>query len=62
MGKKKANIALANLILRICYHMLKDGTIYEEVGDRYYNKKQIDREKKLITELKVKGYIVERAI
>lgn len=60
MGKKKANIALANLMLRICYHMLKNQTVYKEVGDLYYKKKEIDKEKRLIQELKSKGYNIEK--
>lgn len=62
MGKKKANVALANLILRISYHMLKNGTMYEEVGDKYYNKKENYKEKRIIEELRQKGYVIERAV
>lgn len=60
MGKKKANIALANLMLRICYHMLKNRTTYKEVGDLYHKKKEINKEKRLIEELKQKGYSIEK--
>lgn len=60
MGKKKANIALANLILRICYHMLKNRTTYQEVGDMYHNKKQIMKERRLVEELRLKGYHIEK--
>lgn len=29
MGKKKATVALGNLILRICYHLIKSGEEYK---------------------------------
>lgn len=60
MGKKKANIALANLMLRICYHMLKNQTAYIEVGDKYYKTKESEKEKKLIKELEEKGYTIQK--
>lgn len=60
MGKKKANIALANLILRICYHVLKQRTPYVELGDYYFTKREIDKEKRLIKELQKRGYIVQK--
>jgi transposase len=41
-GKKKAIVAVAHTILGIAYHLLKDGTVYEELGDRYYDER--DRE------------------
>jgi transposase len=41
-GKKKATVAVAHTILGIAYHLLKDGMVYEELGDRYYDER--DRE------------------
>jgi transposase len=41
-GKKKAIVAVAHTILGIAYHLLKNGTVHEEVGDRYYDER--DRE------------------
>jgi transposase len=38
-GKKKATVAVAHTILGIAYHLLKDGTVYEELGDRYYDER-----------------------
>ncbi|WP_066496603.1 hypothetical protein [Abyssisolibacter fermentans] len=61
MGKKKANIALANLMLRICYHMIKNQTEYKEVGDLYYKKKELNKEKRLIEELESRGYAIAKA-
>jgi transposase len=41
-GRKKAIVAVAHSILVIAYHLLRDGTVYEDVGDRYFD--QRDRE------------------
>jgi transposase len=41
-GKKKAIVAVAHTILGIAYHLLRNGTVHEEVGDRYYDER--DRE------------------
>jgi transposase len=41
-GKKKAIVAVAHTILGIAYHLLKNGTVHEELGDRYYDER--DRE------------------
>lgn len=34
-GKKRALVAIAAMMLKVVYHMLKDGTTYKEVGDNY---------------------------
>jgi len=39
-GPKKAVIALAHLILRIIYHMLKNHVPYKELGPDYLPKKE----------------------
>jgi transposase len=41
-GRKKAIVAVAHSILVIAYHLLRDGTSYEELGERYFD--QRDRE------------------
>jgi transposase len=35
-GPKKALIAVAASILRIVYHMLRDGTCYRDLGPEYF--------------------------
>ena len=32
---KKAAVAVAANLLRVIYHMLKDGTCYKDLGERY---------------------------
>jgi transposase len=41
-GKKKAMVAVAHTILGIAYHLLQNGTVHEEVGDRYYDERDRD--------------------
>jgi transposase len=36
-GSKRALIALAHTILVIVYHLLRDGTIYQELGGNYFD-------------------------
>ena len=60
MGKKKALIAIANLLLRLIYHLLKNKNTYEELEIQYYVDKDKIRENKIIKELKSRGYIVKK--
>ena len=60
MGKKKALIAIANLLLRLIYHLLKNKNTYEELEIQYYVDKDKIRENKIIKELKYRGYIVQK--
>jgi transposase len=41
-GKNKATVAVAHSILVIAYHLLRDGTVYEDLGSSYFDKR--DRE------------------
>jgi transposase len=41
-GRKKAIVAVAHSILVIAYHLLRDGTVYEDLGERYFDRR--DRE------------------
>ena len=34
-GKKRALVAIAAEMLKVVYHMLKDGTAYQELGEDY---------------------------
>lgn len=53
-GKKRALVALAAAMLKVVYHMLKEGTRYRELGDNYqdewrkdaqikYHREQLDK-------------------
>lgn len=37
-GANRAAVAVGHAILVICYHMIKDGTVYGELGPDYFNK------------------------
>ena len=58
-GKKRAAIAVAHTILVIVYHLLRDGTTYNELGANYYDER--DREsikRRAIQRLEALGYQV----
>lgn len=57
-GPKKANMALAHLILRIIYQMLKTKTPYNELGWDYLPKKERNKDY-FIKKLQNLGYEVE---
>jgi len=38
-GAKKAKVAVANTILKICYFMIRDGTRYKDLGPDYFDKR-----------------------
>ena len=60
LGKKKALIALAHLILRIIYYVLSTKTPYKELGPNYLKDKQKQKEQKLIRYLELNGYKVSK--
>lgn len=60
MGKKKATIALASLMLRICYHLLKERKTYIEYGTTYLDKLNEKKEENMVRILKSKGYQIEK--
>lgn len=39
-GKKRALVAIAAEMLKVVYHMLKDGTAYEELGPNHLDEKR----------------------
>lgn len=39
-GKKRALVAIAAEMLKVIYHMLKDGTAYQELGPNYKDDKR----------------------
>src|SRR5499426_2266558 len=61
-GPKKAIVAVAASILTAIYHMLKDGTLYQDLGPNHLNPCNKERQKKrLIKRLADLGYAVELA-
>jgi hypothetical protein len=58
-GKKRAAMAVAHSILVSIYHLLKDGTVYEEHGEAFFDKQeQQATEKRLIRQLERLGHHV----
>ena len=58
-GKKRAAIAVAHSILVIAYHLLKNGTVYTDLGADYFehrNEQQV--QKQLVKRLEKLGYKV----
>jgi transposase len=49
-GKKRAYVAIAHSMLIAIYHMLKDGTHFQDLGAEYYN--QFNKERKINAYLK----------
>jgi hypothetical protein len=59
-GPKKAILAVAASILTAVYHMLKDGTFYQDLGPNHVNPSTKERQKnRLIKRLADLGYAVE---
>lgn len=60
LGHKKAIIAVAAAMLRIVYHMLKDGTFYQDLGPDYRRPKNPQRAaQRLARRIRALGYEVE---
>ena len=58
-GKKRAAVAVGHTILVIAYHLLRDGTPYQDLGPRYFDER--DRralEHRLCQRLEGLGYKV----
>lgn len=58
-GKSRAAVAVGHSILVIIYHLLRDGTVYEDLGPQYFV--QRDRqgaERRLVRQLEGLGYTV----
>jgi transposase len=59
-GPKKAIVAVAASILTAIYHMLKDGTMYQDLGPNHIDPRAKERQKKrLLRRLADLGYAVE---
>jgi transposase len=59
-GPKKAAIAVAASILETAYHMLKDGTCYQDLGANYFARRNPEREaEKLARRIRSLGFAVD---
>jgi transposase len=59
-GPKKAIMAIVASILTAIYHMLKDGTMYHDLGCDHFKRRSTDQQKKqLVKRLSELGYTVE---
>ena len=59
-GPKKAIMAVAASILTAVYHMLKDGTMYRDLGGGHFDRQSKDQQKsRLVKRLLDLGYAVE---
>ena len=59
-GPKKAIMAIVASILTAIYHMLKDGTMYQDLGGDHFKRRSTDQQKKrLLKGLADLGYAVE---
>jgi transposase len=59
-GPKKAIMAVVASILTAIYHMLKDGTMYQDLGCDHFKRQSTDQQKKrLVKRLSELGYAVE---
>ena len=59
-GPKKAAVAVAASILTTIYHMLRDGTCYQDLGPNYFARRNPARTaRKLADRIRSLGYIVE---
>ena len=59
-GAKKAVCAVASSILTVVYHMLKNGTVYQDLGASYFDNRAKDKQAlRLISRLKNLGFEVQ---
>jgi transposase len=58
-GKSRAAVAVGHTILVIIYHLLQDGTVYEDLGPHYFvERDRQGAERRLVRQLEGLGYIV----
>ncbi|MFN3323942.1 MAG: transposase, partial [Bryobacteraceae bacterium] len=58
-GLKKATVAVAHQLLRIVYHVIRDQSIYRELGGNYFDRIHPERTKRrLIQRLQALGHRV----
>jgi transposase len=59
-GPQKAVCAVAASILTAAYHMLKDGTVYQDLGPDHFNRRsKATLKQRLVGRLQHMGYVVE---
>jgi hypothetical protein len=59
-GAKKAVCAVAASILTAAYHMLKNGTVYQDLGASYFDNRAKDKQAlRLVSRLKNLGFQVQ---
>ena len=59
-GEKKAIVAVAASILTAVYHMLKDGTMFKDLGRDYFDRRSKDTQKqRLLKRLTELGYAAQ---
>lgn len=59
-GSKKAILAVAAMLVRAAYHMLKNGTEYQDLGADFFDRRDRERStRRLIRRLEGLGYKVE---
>lgn len=61
-GTKKAAVAVGHSILVIVYHLLRDGTVYQDLGPAYFDRRnQAALERRLVARLEALGHTVTLA-
>lgn len=61
-GKKRAALAVGHSLLRIMYHMIKEGTTYKDLGHDYFDRRnEAAVTQRLTTRLEALGYTVSLA-
>ena len=59
-GPKKAIMAVVASMLTAIYHMLKDGTMYKDLGSNHFDRRSTDQQKnRLVKRFADLGYAVE---
>lgn len=59
-GKKRGALAVGHSILRIVYHLIKDGTTYRDLGADYFDRRnEASVTRRLVRRLETLGYTVE---
>jgi hypothetical protein len=59
-GPKKAVCAVAASILTAAYHMLKDGTFYQDLGATHFDRRRPEAQaRRLVKRLAELGFCVE---
>ncbi len=58
-GKKRAAVAVGHAILVIAYHLLTEGTVYQDRGAQYFDERaRQEVERRLVRRLEAPGYTV----